>query len=249
MMRLNDFMDVENLERRSSGVLFINIYPIAQYPKKIKVSKRPYDESFSPGKWRKRIGNEVFYYGNDVEGHFEEIDVNNPLFSSIFRKYLLDTLSDNISTLWQLKELRSNLRIIKEITESYYHSDKIKLQYELIISVHHWQDTNFGLTVDLKINVFDRETDERISYPEIENRYGGDVRYSIWKSVQAFHRHLKPDGKRYATAMRDKFNLITAHLKEAFGSSENEKSFNTPDGEIKITFKPLEIVEVANYGI
>ena len=49
--------------------------------------------------------------------------------------------------------------------------------------------------------------------------------------------------------MRDKFNLITVLLKEAFEASEDEKSFNTPDGEVKITFKPLEIVEVANHGI
>jgi len=49
--------------------------------------------------------------------------------------------------------------------------------------------------------------------------------------------------------MRDKFNLLTSSLKEAFGSSGDEKSFNMPDGEVKITFKPLEIVEVADYGI
>jgi len=249
MMRLNDFMEVESLERRSSGVLYINIYPIAQYPKKIKVSKVPYDEGFSPGKWRKRMGNEVFYYGNNVGGHFEEIDVDNPLFGSIFRKYLLDMLSENISTPWQLKELRSTLRVVKEITESYYHSDKIKLQYEIIIGIHHWQATKFGLTVDLKINIIDRETDNRISYPEIGNKYGENVRRNIWKSVQAFHKHLTSEGRKYATAMRDKFNLLTNLLKEAFDSSRDEKSFNTPDGEVKITFKPLEIVEVADYGI
>jgi len=245
-MGLDNFLDIESSERRSSGVLYINIYPIAQYPRKIKVSKAHYDESFSSGKWRKRIGNTVYYYGNDIKSHSEEIDVNSSLFGIIFRKYLLDLLPENITAPWQLKELRSTLRIVKEITENYDYSDKIKLQHELIISVHHWQNTNFGLTVDLKINIFDRKTNERISYPEIGGGYGGDVRYSIWKSVQAFHKHLTPKGKKYATAMRDKFNLITALLKEAFGSSGDEKSFDTPDGEVKIIFKPLEIVEVSN---
>jgi len=249
MTRLDDFMDVERLERRSSGVLYINIYPVVSYPRKIKVSKFPYDKSFSPDKWRKRIENNVFYYGSGIKAQPEEIDVDNSLFGMIFRKYLLDMLSENIATPWQLKELRSTLRIVKEITESYDHSDRIKLQYELIIGVHHWQNTNFGLTIDLKINIFDRKTNERISYPEIGSKYGENVRYSIWKSVQAFHKHLKPDGKRYATAMRDKFNLIKAFLKEAFASSEDEKSFDTPDGEVKISFKPIEIVEVADYGI
>jgi len=249
MMRLNDFIEVEGLERRSSGVLYINIYPVVSYPRKLRISRLPYDESFSPGKWRKRVGNMVYYYGSDIKAQPEEIDVDNSLFSMIFRKYLLDVLSENIVTPWQLKELRSTLRIVKEITESYDYSDKIKLQYELMIGVHHWQNTNFGLTVDLKINVIDRENNQRISYPEIGSKYGENVRYSIWRSVQAFHKHLKPDGKRYATAMRDKFNLITDLLKEAFASSEDEKSFDTPDGEVKISFKPLEIVEVADYGI
>jgi len=249
MVRLDDFKDVGDTDKRSSGVLYINIYPVMEYPRRIKISKIPYSREYSPDRWRKRIGNFVYYYGNGIKENSDEIDINSPLFGKIFRKYLLDMLSENITTPWQLKELKSNLRAVKEITESYNYSDKIKLQYELIIGIHHWQITNFGLIVDLKINVIDRETDERISYPKVENRYGGDVRYSIWKSIQAFHRHLRSDGKKYATAMRDKFNLITAHLKEAFGSSENEKSFNTPDGGIKITFKPLEIVEVANYGI
>jgi len=249
MMRLNDFIEVEGLERRSFGVLYINIYPVLDYPRKIKVSKLPYDESFSPGKWRKRVGNMVYYYGSGIKTQPEEIDVDNSLFGMIFRKYLLDMLSENIVTPWQLKELRSSLRIVKEITESYDYSDKIKLQYELITGVHHWQNTNFGLTVDLKINVIDKEINQRISYPEIGSKYGENVRYSIWRSVQAFHKHLKPDGKRYATAIRDKFNLITDLLKEVFGSSEDEKSFDTPDGEVKISFKPFEIVEVADYGI
>lgn len=252
MMRLNDFIEVEGLERRSSGVLYINIYPVVRYPRKLRISRFPYDESFSLGKWRKRVGNMVYYYGSGIKTQpeeIEEIDVNNFLFGMIFRKYLLDMLSENIAIPWQLKELRSTLRIVKEITESYDYSDKIKLQYELIIGIHHWQNTNFGLTVDLKINIFDQKTNKRISYPEIGIKYGENARKSIWKSVQAFHKHLKPDGKRYATAMRDKFNFITALLKEAFVSSENEKSFDTPDGEVKISFKPLEIVEVANYGI
>ena len=246
MIRLDDFM---SLERRSSGVLYINIYPVVSYPRKLRISRLPYDESFSPGKWRKRVGNMVYYYGRSIKAQPEEIDFDKSLFSKIFRKYLLDMLSENIVTPWQLKELRSTLRIVKEITESYDCSDKIKLQYELIIGVHHWQNTNFGLTVDLKINIFDRENNERISYSEIRSKYGDNTRYNIWKSVQAFHKHLKPDGKKYATAMRDKFNLITALLKEAFASSEDEKSFDTPDGEVKISFKPCEIVEVGDYGI
>jgi len=249
MMRLNDFIEIEGLERRSSGVLYINIYPVVSYPRKLRISRLPYDESFSPDKWRKRVGNMVYYYGSGIKAQPEEIDVDNSLFGMIFRKYLLDMLSQNITESWELKELRSTLRIVKEITENYDHSDIIKLQYELIIGIHHWQKTNFGLTVDLKINLFDQKANERISYNEIGSKYGENVRYSIWKSVQAFHKHLKPDGKRYATAMRDKFKLITALLKEAFASSEDEKSFDTPDGEVKISFKPLEIVEVADYGI
>jgi len=253
MVRLDDFIDMESSERRSSGVLYINIYPIARYPKKIKVSKIPYDQSYKSNKWRKRIGNFVYSYGEEVKEYFEEIRVDNPLFGQIFGRYLLDFLSENINLPWQLKELRSTLRIVKEITENYEHDDKIKLQYELIIGVHHWQNTNFGLIADLKINVFDQETDERISYPNIGSKYGDNVRYSIWKSVQAFRKHLTPDGKKYATAMRDKFNLITALLKEAFASSKDEKSdeksFNTFDGEVKISFKPHEIVEVGGYGI
>gem|GEM_PF-1463230 len=246
-MRLNDFIEVEGLERRSFGVLYINIYPVLDYPRKIKVSKLPYDESFSPDKWRKRVGNMVYYYGSGIKTQPEEIDVDNSLFGMIFRKYLLDVLSENIVTPWQLKELRSTLRIVKEITESYDYSDKIKLQYELIAGVHHWQNTKFGLTVDLKVNIFDRETNEHISYTEIGSKYGESVRKSIWKSVQAFHKHLTPEGKKYATAMRDKFNLITSLLKEVFASSEDGKSFDTPDGEVKIIFKPVEIVEVSNY--
>ena len=183
MVRLNDFIEVEGLDRRSFGVLYINIYPVLDYPRKIKVSKLPYDESFSPGKWRKRVGNMIYYYESGIKVQSEEIDVDNSLFGIIFRKYLLDMLSENIATSWQLKELRSTLRIVKEITESYDHSDKIKLQYVLIIGVHHWQNTNFGLTVDLKVNIFDRETNERISYTEIGSKYGENVRKSIWKSV------------------------------------------------------------------
>ena len=246
MRRFSDFIEVERSERRSSGVLYINIYPVSDYPRKIKVSKLPYDESFLPGRWRKRIGNKVFYYGEEIKEKFEEIDVDNPLFGMIFRKYLLDVLSENKATPWQLKELRSTLRIVKEITESYCHSDKIKLQYELIIGVHHWQNTDFGIIADLKINIIDRESDERISYPEIKDKYGEGVRKSIWYSVQAFHKHLTSDGKKYARAMWDKFNLITDLLKEALGASGNEKPFETSDGRIKIVFKPLEIVEVAN---
>jgi len=246
MMRLNDFIEAEGLERRSSGVLYINIYPVVRYPRKLRISRLPYDESFSPGKWRKRVGNMVYYYGSGIKAQPEEIDVDNSLFGMIFRKYLLVLLSENITAPWQLKELRSTLRIVKEITEDYDYSDKIKLQYELIIGVHHWQNTNFGLTVDLKINVIDRENNQRISYPEIKDKYGESVKGSIWRSVQAFHRHLRSDGKKYATAMRDKFNLLTSSLKEVFGSSGDEKSFDATDGEVKIIFKPLEVVEVAN---
>ena len=54
MMRLNDFIEVEGLERRSSGVLYINIYPVVSYPRKLRISRLPYDESFSPGKWKKK---------------------------------------------------------------------------------------------------------------------------------------------------------------------------------------------------
>jgi len=248
-MKLDDFIDIGDRGRRSSGVLYINIYSIADYPRKIKVSKMPYDDSFSSDKWRKRIGDSVYCYGNDIKTHSEKIDVDSPLFGMIFRKYLLDLLSENITAPWQLKELRSTLRIVKEITEDYDYSNKIKLQYELIIGVHHWQNTNFGLTVDLKINIIDRENNQRISYPEIKEKYGESVKGSIWRSVQALHRHLRSDGKKYATAMRDKFNLLTSSLKEAFGSSGDEKSFDTTDGEIKISFKPFEIVEVADYGI
>lgn len=242
MIRLDDFITVE----RSSGILYINIYPIADYPRKIKVSKIAHDESYSPDKWRKRIGNTVYYYGEDINDRFEKINVDDPVFGMIFRKYLLDLLSENVATPWQLKELRSTLRIVKDISESYGYSDKIKLQYELIIGVHHWQNTNFGLIVDLKINVFDRKTSKRISYPEIRDKYGEDVRKSIWHSVQAFHKHLTPNGNKYATAMQYKFNLLTDLLKEALDSSDDEKSFKTSDGVVKIIFKPLEVVEVSN---
>ena len=245
-MAINDFMDVGDMDRRSSGVLYINIYPVIEYPRRIKISKIPYSREFSPDKWRKRIGNSVYFYGNGIKDKFDEIDVDNPLFGKIFRKYLLDMLSENITAPWQLKELKSNLRVIKEITETYDYSNRIKLEYELIIGVHHWQNTNFGLTVDLKINIIDRENDQRISYPEIKDKYGEGVKRSIWKSVQAFHRHLSSDGKKYATSMRDKFNLLTGLLHEAFSSSEGEKIFNTPDGEVKIIFNPLEVVEVSN---
>jgi len=242
MRKLDDFIGVE----KSSGVLHVNIYPVSEYPRKVKFSKSPYDKSFSPDKWRKRIGNSVYYYGKDIKDNYEELDVNNPLFGMIFRKYLLDLLSENIEPPWQLKELRSTLRIVKEITETYEHSDKIKLEYELIINVHHWQNMNFGLIVDLKINIFDQKTNQRASYPEIKDKYGEDVRKSIWYSVQAFHKHLTSEGKKYATAMRDKFNLITELLKEAFESSKGEKVFETSDGKIKVVFKPLEVIEVAS---
>ncbi len=240
MMGENNFTTVEI----SSGILYINIYPIADYPRKIGVSKTVYDKSYYPDKWRKRIGNTVYYYGKGVNDRFEEIEVDNPLFGMIFRKYILDLLSENVAGSWHLKELKSILRIIKEISERYAYYDKIKLQYELIVDVHHWENTNFGLIVDLKINVFDRETNGRISYQEIGYKYGENVRKSVWKSVQAFHRHLTQDGRKYATAMRDKFNLLTALLKDAFGSSDEDKSFETPDGVIKLIFRPLEVVEV-----
>jgi len=238
--------DFITMERRSSGVLFINIYPVIEYPTKIKVSKIPYNDDQSPDKWRKRIGDSVYYYGDGIKDKFEELDVDNPYFGKVFRKYLLDMLSENIIVAWQLKELKSNLRVVKEITENYDYSDKIKLQYELIIGIHHWQNTNFGLVADLRINVIDRENNQQISYPSIKDKYGESVRKSIWRSVQAFHRHLKSDGKKYATAMREKFNLLTSLLHEAFGSSECEKIFNIPDGRVKIVFNPLEIVEVSN---
>ena len=180
MMRLDDFITL----KRSSGVLYINIYPISDYPRKLRILKIPYKEGYSPAKWRKRIGDSVFYYGKDVGDNFEEIDINNPIFGQIFRRYLLDTLSENITKPWQIKELKSTLNIVKEISENYGYSDKIKLQYELITGVHHWQNTNFGLIVDLKINVFDRATTERISYTEIGNKYGEDVRKSIWRLIK-----------------------------------------------------------------
>lgn len=65
---------------------------------------------------------------------------------------------------------------------------------------------------------------ERISYQEIKDRYEEGVRKSIWRSVQAFHKHLTPQGKKYATAMRDKFNNITGLLKEAFGVTSDVKN-------------------------
>lgn len=246
METLDDFLGVSGREIRSSGVLHINIYPIKDYPRKIRISKEPYNESYVPDKWRKRIGNSVYFYGNGIKDKFDEIDADNPLFGKIFRKYLLDMLSENITAPWQLKELRSTLRLVKEITESYNYSDKIKLQYEIVISVHHWQNKNFGLTADLKINILDRKTNKRLSYPKIKDRYGENIRKSIWRSVQAFHRHFTFNGKKYATAMREKFNLLTSLLSEAFGSSEGERIFKTPDGEVKIIFKPLEVVEVSN---
>ena len=128
MVRLDNFIDIGDRGRRSSGVLYINIYSIADYPRKIKVSKMPYDDSFSSDKWRKRIGDSVYCYGNDIKTHSEKIDVDSPLFGMIFRKYILDLLSENITPPWQLKELRSTLRIVKEITEDYGYSNKIKLQ-------------------------------------------------------------------------------------------------------------------------
>lgn len=238
--------ELTDAERESSGILHINIYPVVEYPNKIKVSKIPYYKNYSSGKWRKRIGDFIFYYGESVKSDFEKINVNNPLFGRIFRKYILDLLSESISAPWRLKELKSTLRIVKEISQDYGYSDIIKLQYELTIGVHHWQDTNFGLIVDLKINVLDRESQEYLSYLSIKEKYGEDVRRSIWRSVQAFHKHLILDGKKYATAMRDKFNLITDLLKESFGLSGHERIFDTSDEKIKIAFKPLEIVKVSN---
>ncbi len=242
MINVNDFIET----RRSAGNLYINIYPVVEYPQRIKVLKNPYDENYSHGKWKKRIGDLVYFYGNTTKNSFDDvIDIENDLFGMIFRKYILDLLSENLSPLWQIKEHRSTLRIVKEISGSYQHADKITLQYELIIGIHHWQNTNFGITADLKINVFDKIRNERISYQEIKDRYGEDVRRSIWRSVQAFHKHLTPQGRRYATAMRDKFLNITDLLKEAFSVTGKEKILNTNDGIIKITFEPLEIVEVA----
>ncbi len=158
-------------------------------------------------------------------------------------------LSENITGQWQLKELASTLKLIKEISEKYPFSDRIKFQYELIIGVHHWQNTNFGLIADLKINVSDRKTENHLSYVKIKDKYGEDVKESIVKSVQYFHKHLNFYGGKYATAMREKFNLITNLLRESFGVSEEKKSFYSPDGEIKVVFKPLEVVEVSNDGI
>ena len=85
MVGLNDFIEVEGLERRSSGVLYINIYPVSDYPRKIKVSKLPYDESFSRGKWRKRIGTLVYYYGNCIKAQPVEIDIDNSLFGGAYK--------------------------------------------------------------------------------------------------------------------------------------------------------------------
>jgi len=242
MIKLNDFRETI----RSAGNLYINIYPVIEYPQKIKVLKKPYEESYSPGKWKKRIGDLVYFYGNAAKDSFDNtIDIENGLFGMIFRKYILDLLSENLSPLCQIKDLRSTLRIAKEI-EGYQYADKITLQYELIIGIHHWQNTNFGITADLKINVLDKIRNERISYQEIKDRYGEDIRRSIWRSVQAFHKHLTPKGKRYATAMRDKFSNITDLLKEAFSVTGNEKTLDSNDGIIKIAFRPLEVIEVAN---
>ena len=123
MMRLDDFIDIiGDMDRISSGVLYINIYPVVSYPRKLRISRLPYNESFSPGKWRKRVGNMVYYYGSGIKAQPVEVDIDNSLFGMIFRKYLLDILSEKVATPWQLKELRSTLRIVKEITESYNHS-------------------------------------------------------------------------------------------------------------------------------
>lgn len=243
MIKGSDFEET----RRSAGNLYINIYPLIEYPQRIKVLKEPYDENYSPGKWKKRIGDLVYFYGNATKDSFGDvIDIENDLFGMIFRKYILDMLSENLSHLWQIKDLRPTLRIVKVISESYQYSDRITLQYELIIGIHHWQNTNFGITADLKINVLDKIRNKPISYQEIKDRYGEDIRRSIWRSVQAFHKHLTPQGRRYATAMRDKFLNITDLLKEAFSVTGNEKTLNSNDGIIKIAFKPLEVIEVAN---
>ena len=47
--------------------------------------------------------------------------------------------------------------------------------------------------------------------------------------------------------MRDKFNLLTNLLRGTFGASEYERSFETLNKEVKLIFKPFEIVEVSNY--
>ncbi len=195
------------------------------------------------------MGSFIYYYGNRVDiknGSSETINADNKLFGSIFRKYTLSLLSENINKPWQPKEVKSTLRIVKEISEDYEYSEKIRLQYELIIDVHHWRNTNFGLAVDLKINIIDIKNSQRISYPGIKDMYGEGVSNSIWYSVQAFRKHLTSNGKKYATAMQDKFNLLTNSLKEAFDSSGDEKSFDTSDGKINITFKPIEVVEVSS---
>ncbi len=50
-MSLNDFGDMEEgVGMGSSGILYINIYPVTNYPGKIKVSKEKYNKSYKPGK-------------------------------------------------------------------------------------------------------------------------------------------------------------------------------------------------------
>ncbi len=44
----------------------------------------------------KKNGKHFIIIGNNVGGHFEEIDIGNPLFGMIFRKYPLDLISENI---------------------------------------------------------------------------------------------------------------------------------------------------------
>jgi len=56
MIRIDDFINIDDMDRRSSRVLYINIYSVVDYPRKIKVSKLPFDEGYIPDKWGKRIG-------------------------------------------------------------------------------------------------------------------------------------------------------------------------------------------------
>jgi len=241
--------DLINMQTENLGILRINVFPIVGYPHTVRVSKVKWDQSYSPGKWRKRIGNYIYYFGKGLLQNYEEVHVKDPLFGKIFRKYILDSLSESVTEPWKTRELKSNLVIAKDISENYAHSGKIKLEYELMINIHHWQDTNFGLIADLRVRTIDRESGKPISYSGIKDKYGEMVRKNIWYSVQAFHKHLTRDGKKYQTAMRDKFFLLTELLKEAFGSPRKEKILYVPDGEVRLVFEPLEVVEVADDAI
>lgn len=246
MVRLDDFMEENN---ESIGTLYANIYPVLEYPEEIKVIKEDYvpEEPYTPSPWKLRDGNFIYFFGKGLgesSGSSDKLTYGKPIFGKIIKRYLLASLSENIKELWRIEYFGSNLIISKDVDEDYQHNDTFNLRYFLLLQTHHWQEKYFGLIVNLKIKIIEKENNSYISYEKIGQKYSWETKRSVWREVQRLHgTHFQNGGVR-GDGLKKKFEIMRNLFKDAFGVKRDILVVSTEDGEFKMKINPLEVVEV-----